>query len=109
MSRQVVFDRLRHEDFYQFARRPPTKGTQSELLLAVDSMMLAISLRREVLVNRLRENSDLLGDKCKQPSGWLFASTQWAARIAQVAEHEGVAETIVIAAGAPDCCTIRFR
>ena len=109
MDEAVVLDRLRQEDFGQFCRRSPAERTQSELALAFDGMVLAIPLGCEVCVNRLREDPELPGDKCKQRSRRPFAGAQGTTGIAQVAEHKGVAEAIVIAVGATDCGKIRFR
>jgi hypothetical protein len=72
-------------------------------------MMSATPFRREVRVNRLRENPDLLGDKCQQCSRRPFAGAEDAARVAQIAKHQGVAEAIVIAVGAPDCRQVGLR
>lgn len=105
----VVFDRLRQQDLGQFCRRSPAERMQAELTLTFDGMMLAVPLRRKVCVDHLREDLDLLSDECKQCSRRAFASPQGSAGVAQVAEHESVAEAIVIAAGAPDCCKVRIR
>ena len=102
MRQAVVFHRLRQQSRRHFRRRPLAEITQSELFLALDSMALPVSLRRQVVIDRVREHADLIGDKCEQRGGWSLADTQRPARIAQIATHQGMAQAVVVAAAAPD-------
>ena len=93
----------------QFGCGTFAERTKPELLLAFDGMTLAVPLRREILVQRVRKNPDLLGDECEQGRRRSLAGAQRSAGVAQVAEHESVAEAVVISAAAPDCSEIGLR
>ena len=66
-----------------------------------------VPLRGEIILDRLRKSVNLLGDKQQKRPRWLFARLQRAARVAQIAKHEGVAEAIMIATAAPDRGKVR--
>jgi hypothetical protein len=103
MGEPIVFDRLRQQGICQFRRRPPAERTQSELVLTLYGMPLAIPLRGEISVNCLWQDTDLIGDEFKQRDRWPLGGAQCTARVAQVAEHEGVAETVMLTVGTSDC------
>ena len=65
-------------------------------------MALPVPLRREIFVDAVRKNLDLLGNERQQRGRRPLAGAQRAARETQVAEHQRVAETVVVAAAAPD-------
>jgi hypothetical protein len=71
-----------------------------ELFLALDGMTLTVPFGGEVVVHRFGKNSDLLSDKSEQRRRRALAGAQSAARIAQIAKRERVAETVVIPAAA---------
>jgi hypothetical protein len=108
MGEPIVFDRLRQQGIRQFRCRPLAERTQSELVLTFYGMALTVPLRREISVNCLWQDTDLIGDEFKQRDRWPFASAQRTARIAQVAEHEGVAETVGLTMGPSDRDEIRL-
>jgi hypothetical protein len=108
MGEPIVFDRLRQQGICQFRGRPPAKRTQSELVLTLCSMPLTVPLRREISVNCLWKDTDLIGDEFKQRDRWPLAGAQCTARVAQVAEHEGMAETVVLTMGTSDSYEIRL-
>jgi len=96
----VVLDRLRHKGRCQFSGGSPSERTKLETLLALDGMALAIPLAREIIVDRFRKHADLFSTECKQGRGWSFTGSQGAARMAQVAEHDRIAEPIGITVNA---------
>jgi hypothetical protein len=59
-------------------------------------------LRGQILVDGVRKNPDLVSDECKQVGWRSLAGAQRTTGEAQVAEHERMAEAVVIAAAAPD-------
>jgi hypothetical protein len=108
MDEPIVLNRLRQQGISQFRCRPPAKRTQPELVLTLYGMALTVPLRREISINGLWQDTDLIGDEFKQRDRWPFAGAQCTARVAQVAEHEGVAETVGLTMGPSDCDEIRL-
>ena len=49
-----------------------TKRPQTKLLLALGNVTLSVPLRRKVFVDRIRQDIDLLGDKCQHSRGRSF-------------------------------------
>ncbi len=98
----IILDGLRQKDACQFGCGAFAERTKPELLLAFDGMTLAVPLRREILVHRVRKNPDLLGDECERDRRRTLARAQHSAGMAPVAKHESVAEAVVISAAAPD-------
>ena len=109
MGEPIILNGLRQKGACQFGCGTVAERTKPELLLAFDGMTLAVPLRREILVHRVRKNPDLLGDECEQGRRRSLAGAQRSAGVAQVAEHESVAEAVVISAAAPDCSEIGLR
>ena len=109
MGEPIILNGLRQKGACQFGRGTFAERTKPELLLAFDCMTLAVPLRREILVHRVRKNPDLLGDECEQGRRRSLAGAQRSAGVAQVTEHESVAEAVVISAAAQDCYEIGFR
>src|SRR6202012_4867101 len=66
-------------------------------------MALPVPFRRKVFVNAVWKSVDLICNERQQWNWWPLAGAQSAAGEAQVAEHQRVAEPIVIAATASDC------
>ena len=65
-------------------------------------MSLPVPFRREISVKAVRKSLDLICNERQQRNWRPLAGAQRAAGEAQVAEHQRVAEPIVIAATAPD-------
>src|SRR3954469_5426665 len=98
----VVLDRLRQESICQFGGGALPKGAKSKSLLALDRLTLTGPLRGQIRVDGVRKNPDLVSDERKQ-GGWRsLAGAQRTTGEAQVAEHQCMAEAVVIAAAAPD-------
>ena len=68
----VVLDCLRKQCAFQLVRGMLTKRPQTKLLLALRNVTLPVPLRRKVFVDRVRQDVDLLGDKCQQSRGRSF-------------------------------------
>lgn len=66
-------------------------------------MALAAPLSDQILADRFRKNTDLVGDKCEERSRWSFVGAL-VTGVAQVAEHERLTKTAMIAAAPPDHC-----
>jgi len=64
-------------------------------------MALTVPVRGKIVVDGLRKDIELCGNEPKQCRRRSFADTQRAAGKPQVAKHERVAETVMIAAAAP--------
>ncbi len=103
----VVLDRLRQQGAHQFRRRAPAEGLHPKLVLALDRLTLPGPLRGQVVADRAWEDFDLLGDEPEQCCRRAFAGAQRAAREPQVAEHQRMAEAVVVAAAAPDRGQVR--
>ena len=78
----IVLNRLREKGAFQFGCGAFAERAKPELLLAFHGMALAVPLGREILVHRVRKNSDLLGDKCEQGRRWSLAGAQRSTRMA---------------------------
>ena len=68
----VVLDCLRKQCAFQLVRGMLTKRPQTKLLLALGNVTLSVPLRRKVFVDRIRQDIDLLGDKCQHSRGRSF-------------------------------------
>ena len=71
-------------------------------------MASTVPLGSQVVVNRTRQTPNLFGNKCQERFRRSLAGAQGAARIAQVAKHERMAEAILFATTAPNRRQIRF-
>ncbi len=98
----IVLDRLREQRLCHLSGSKPAERAQPELLLALDRVALPVPLRREIFVDAVRKNLDLICNEHQQRGRRSLADAQCAAREAQVAEHQRVTEPVVIAAAAPD-------
>jgi len=81
MGEPIVLDRLRQQCASQFSSKPFAERTESKLLLAFDSVALAVSLLGNVCVDRFRKNINLFSNKCQQGCRGPFANAHGAARI----------------------------
>lgn len=70
-------------------------------------MRLAAAFGSSRAVERVRDDVDLFGDEVQQGRGRPFAGAQRAAGVVEVAEHQRVTETVVVATAAPDGGEIR--
>ena len=61
---------------FQLVRGMLTTRPQTKLLLALGDVTLPVPLRRKVFVDRVRQDVDLLGDKCQQSRGRSFRGGQ---------------------------------
>ena len=102
MGEPIILNGLRQKGACQFGCGDVCRTDEARAALAFDGMTLAVPLRREILVHRVRKNPDLLGDECEQGRRRTLAGAQHSAGMAQVAKHESVAEAVVISAAAPD-------
>ena len=62
--------------FCQLSGSKPAERTQPELLLALDCMALPVPFRREVFVDAVRKNLDLICNKCQQRGRRSLAGAQ---------------------------------
>jgi hypothetical protein len=97
----VVLDRRLEQVGHQLGSGAPAEGTQPKFLLACDRMPLPGPLGREIGVEAFGQHVELVGDEGQQRHGRPLAGPQRAAGIAQEAEHQRVAEAVVVAAAAP--------
>ena len=102
MAKPVIFDSMRQQPCRQLRRGPRSKRTQPQPVLQLGRMAPAVPFSGQIFVNRVWKNVDLFGNKGKERFRWLFACSQWATRIAQVAKHERLAEAVVVATAPPD-------
>src|SRR4051812_11373446 len=98
----IVLDRLRQESICQFGGGASPKGAKAKSLLALDGLALTGPLRSQILIDGVRKNPDLVSDEREQDGRRSLAGAQRTTGEAQVAEHECMAEAVVIAAAAPD-------
>jgi len=70
-------------------------------------MTAPVLLRGAIVADSPRKDVDLLGNKRNEPGRRSLVGPQRTAGMAQVAEHQGVAETVVITAVAPDQRDVR--
>ena len=89
------------------ARREGGGGGQP--VLQFSGMPAAVLLGGEIAVDRLRPHIDLFGDKGDQRRRRPLIGPQRPPRMTQVAQHQRITETAMIAAAAPDHREIRLR
>ncbi len=105
----VVLDGLREQRVQQLGEGATAKRAQAEVLLALHGMALPAPLGLDVFAYRTRHSADLLGHELHHGSGRALAGPQCAAGLAQVAEHQRVAEPVVVAAAALGCGQVLGR
>jgi len=98
----IVLDRQHEQRLCHLSGSKLAKRAQPKLLLALDRVALPVPVRREIFVDAVRKGLDLICNERPQRRRGALAGAQRAAGEAQVAEHQRVAEPIVIAAAAPD-------
>ena len=98
----IVLDRLREQRLRQLSGSTLAKRAQPKLLLALDRVALPVPFRREIFVDAVRKSLDLICNEHQQRGRRSLADAQCAAWEAQVAEHQRIAEPVVVAAAAPD-------
>ena len=103
----VILDRSCEQHIGQLCTGAPPERTKSELLLAQDRMPLSTAVRREILVDAARKHVDLRRHERQQGRRRPLASAERASGKAQVAEHQCISQTVLIAAATPDCHKIR--
>lgn len=81
----VIPDRLRQQPVDQLGGRTDAERPKPKLLLALDRLTLAAPLGGEIVVDRVRQNLDLLGDEGQQRRRRPLAGAQRAAGKTQVA------------------------
>lgn len=97
IEQAVVLEGLRSQGIDEFARRPLAEITQAEPLLAFNGVSLPVPLRREIRLDRRRGNVNLLCHEGRQLCWRLLTGSQRTTRIAQIAQHEGATEAVMLA------------
>jgi len=108
MKEAIVLQGLRMKVVGEFRRGALPEGTEPKPVLQFGSMSAAILLRGEVVTDRLRPHIDLFGDKRDQGRRRPLIGPQRPPWMAQVAQHQRVAETAVIASATPNHREIRL-
>jgi len=108
MNEAIVLDRARQQPDGQFGRRARAEGPQSKPVLQFRSVAPTVLLRAQIIVEGFRLNLDLLGNKRDKSSRRSFTDAQGTPGIAEVAKHQRVAESAVIAPAPPDQGDIRL-
>jgi hypothetical protein len=109
VNEPIILDCLGQKRVGQCRHRMFAERTDPKYLLAFDGVALAVPLLGDVCVDRCWKNIDLFSNKCQQSGWWPLANAHSAAGISQVAAHQGIAETVVIATAAVDRCQVGFR
>ncbi len=104
VGQPIVLDGLWQQPRREFRSRACSKRTKPQPVLQFSGMAPAVPFRGERLVDGAGKDAGLFSHEGEKRSGWPFTGAEWAARVAQVAEHDCVAEAVMIAAAAPDCC-----
>jgi hypothetical protein len=107
MKEAIVLEGLRMKGLGEFGRGVFSEG--AEPVLQFGGMPAAILLGDEIAIDGLRMHVDLFGDKRDQRRrgrSLVRSDRPW---VAQVAQHQRIAEAAVIAAAAPDHRAVRLR
>jgi hypothetical protein len=107
MSKPIVLNRVRQQPAGQFVRGTRAEGTEPQPVLHFGYMALSVALCGEIVVNGFRKDIDLLCDEREKRPWRSLARLQRAAGVTEITEHEGLAETVMIATTAPDHRHIR--
>jgi hypothetical protein len=102
MAKPFVLNGLRQQPCRQLGGGTGPERTKLQSVLQLGGMTPAVPLGDQIFVERLRKNTDLIGDKCEERSRRSFTGAQRTARITQVAKHQSMTEAVVIATAAPD-------
>jgi len=102
-------DGPRQQPRRQFGRGSRPERTQPQPVLQLGGMASTVPLGRQVLVDRVRTDLDLLGNKREKRSRRTLTGPQRTTGIAQVAKHQCLTETIVVAATPPVRGEVRLR
>ena len=108
MEEAIVFEGLRMKGVGEFGRGIFPEGAEAKPVLQFGSMSSAILLRGEVVTDGFRPHVDLFGDKRDQGCRRPLIGPQRPPWMAEVAQHQRVAETAVIASAAPNHRKIRL-
>ena len=102
MHQPVVLDGVRQQPGRQQRRRAWPKRAQPQPVLQLGGMGDAAAFCSQISIDRLWKHVDLFCDECEQRCRRPLAGAQRAARIAQVAQHQRMAEPVMVAARPPD-------
>ena len=108
MEESVVLKGLRMKGLGEFRRGVLPEGAQPKPVLQFGSMPAAILLGGKVVIDDFRPHIDLFSNKQDQNRWRPLVGPQRPPRMAEVAQHQRVAEATVIAAAAPDHREIRL-
>ena len=97
MGKPVVLHCLRQQPTGQLSGRVLAKRAEPKTVLQFRCMTPAVLLRRQIVIHGRWRNIDPLGDKRNESSRGPFSGVQGTPRVTQVAKHQRVAETVVIA------------
>ena len=97
----VVLDGLREQGVKQFGVGTAAKPAQAEVVLTFGGVALPAPFgRRRIRSMAPGSDAELVGHEPHHGSGWAFTGPQRAAGVAQVAEHQRIAEPVMVAAAA---------
>jgi hypothetical protein len=102
MEEAVVLKGLRSQSISELGSRSLAEGTQAEPLLTLNGVPLPVPLRGEIRLDRRGKNVDLLCHKGNQLGRGPLTASQRATRIAQIAQHEGATEAVMLAPTPPN-------
>jgi hypothetical protein len=108
MEEAVVLKGLRMKGLGEFRRGVLPEGAQPKPVLQFGSMPAAILLGGKVVIDASRPHIDLFSNKQDQNRWRPLVGPQRPPRMAEVAQHQRVAEATVITAAAPDHREIRL-
>jgi hypothetical protein len=102
MNQPVIFDCMRKKPTRQLSGRHPSVGAEPKSLLKLRRMAPPILVEAQILVQGFGQDINLLSHERHQ-GGWrALAGSNWPPGVAQVTEHQGKPEPVVVAAAAPD-------
>ncbi len=102
MAKPFVLNGLRQQPCRQLGGGTGPERTKLQSVLQLGGMTSAVPLGDQIFVDRLRKNTDLIGDKREERSRRSLTGAQRTAGITQVAKHQSMTEAVVIATAAPD-------
>ncbi len=102
MGEPVVLDRVRQQPFRQLGRRTGSERTQPDPFLRLGGMPSAGPRCGQIVFDAVRKNVDLLGEERNEGGRRALVDLQGPPRIAQIAEHQRKAETVVVAPASAD-------
>jgi hypothetical protein len=106
MGKLTILNRVRQQPTGQFSGRACAKRAKPKPILQFRSMTPTVLFRNEIVVDGFRQNINLLTNKRDKSSRRSFGGVQRTTGVTLVAQHNRIAEAVVVTTAALDHCNV---